>query len=76
MKDENYIVIQGWMINNLKLKGNELTIYALIYGYSQNGENTYKGSLQKVSEDTNISRQSCLNVLNKLIEKKLVYKRF
>ena len=37
MKDENYIVLQGWMINKLNLKGNELTVYALIYGYSQNG---------------------------------------
>ena len=36
VKNENYLVIQGWMITELKLKGNELLIYAIIYGFSQN----------------------------------------
>ena len=26
IKNENYILIQGWMINELQLKGNELLI--------------------------------------------------
>lgn len=35
VKNENYLVIQGWMITELKLKGNELLIYAIIYGFSR-----------------------------------------
>ena len=38
VKNENYLVIQGWMIAELKLKGNELLIYAIIYGFSQNNQ--------------------------------------
>ena len=34
MENNNYINIQGWMINNLGLKGNALVIYAIIYGFS------------------------------------------
>ena len=35
VKSENYITIQGWMVTELKLKGNELLIYALIFGFTQ-----------------------------------------
>lgn len=38
IRDSNYVVIQGWMITRLGLKGNELMIYAVIYGFTQNGE--------------------------------------
>ena len=41
-----YIVIQDWMISDLQLKGNELLTYALIYGFSQDGESEFKGSLK------------------------------
>ena len=34
---DNYIVIQTFMIRELKLKGNELILYALIHGFSQDG---------------------------------------
>ena len=37
MDNENYILITGWMVNELKLKGSELFVYALIYGFSQDG---------------------------------------
>ena len=35
MKNENYITIQGWMVNELKLTGNDLICYALIYGFTK-----------------------------------------
>ena len=39
MKDGNYYTVYGWMINRLKLKGTTLQLYAVIYGFSENGEN-------------------------------------
>ena len=33
--NDNYIVIQSWMVSELGLKGNQLIIYALVYGFSQ-----------------------------------------
>ena len=41
---ENYITVQGWMVTDLNLKGNELLIYACIYGFSQ-AENQVKSTV-------------------------------
>lgn len=41
IKDENHIVIEGWMVTKLKLVGNELIIFALIYGFSQLEEHSF-----------------------------------
>ena len=57
IKNENFIVIQGFMINELDLKGNELIIYAIIYGFSQDGENKYTGSLNYLANWTNSTKQ-------------------
>ena len=35
VKPENYIVIQGFMLTDLHLKGAELLVYATIYGFCQ-----------------------------------------
>ena len=35
IQNEKYITIQGWMVNELNLKGNSLIIYSIIYGFSQ-----------------------------------------
>ena len=32
---KNYLNIQGWMVQDLELKGNELLAYALIFGFCQ-----------------------------------------
>ena len=74
MKRENYITIQGWMILDLKLKGNDLIIFALIYGFSQDGESSFNGSFDYIAKSTNLTRRSCINVIEKLIKKKLVKK--
>jgi len=72
--DENYIVIQGWMINNLKLKGNELLIYAIIYGFSQDGISKYKAGLQYLADWTNSTKQGCMKNLKSLVEKEFIIK--
>ena len=75
IKNENYIVIQGFMINELKLKGNELLIYAIIYGFSQDEEQTYSGSLQYLANWTNSTKQGVIKNLKSLIEKGLLQKK-
>lgn len=74
MKNENYLVIQGWMINELELKGNELLTYALIYGFSQDGCSCFSGSQSYIAETLKISRQAVVDILKKLIEKQLIIK--
>lgn len=74
MKNENYILIQGWMINELKLSGNELLVYSIIYGFSQDGESSFQGSSNYIAECLNISQRSVFTILQKLVEKDLIKK--
>ena len=74
MKDENYFVVQGWMINKLKLSGNELNIFAIIYGFSQDGVSCFDGSAQYLADFCGSSRVSALNILAKLTEKGFIQK--
>lgn len=73
--DNNYIVIQGWMINQLKLKGNELMVYALIYGFSQEQDNWFTGSLGYLANWCQTSKQTIITVLKSLMAKGLINKR-
>lgn len=75
MKNEGYINIQGWMINELKLKGNELLLYALIYGFSQDGKSQYRGSISYIQNALKISNRNVIDNINKLIDKKLIEKK-
>ena len=69
VKDQNFFVIHGWMLNQLELKGNELLIYALIYGFSQDGESKFRGSLAYISDFAGCSKSTCSSALNSLVEK-------
>ena len=76
MKNESYYQISGWMINKLKLKGIELNIYAIIYGFSQDGESEFKGSLKYLSEFTGgTSKPTLIKALKDLTEKQFIIRR-
>lgn len=68
VKNEHYITIQEFMVNDLELSGNELIAYALIYGFSQDGESYFKGSLSYVAKWLNCSKATACNILNKLAD--------
>lgn len=74
VNDENYINIMGWMVNKLHLKGNELLIYAIIYGFSQAEQQTFSGSLQYLADWTNSTRQGVMKNLKSLLDKGLIEK--
>lgn len=69
VKDNNFIAIQGWMRTKLNLKGNELLIYALIYGFSQDGESRFKGSRKYVADWCGCSLTTVDRSLNSLVNK-------
>lgn len=70
----NYITIMDFMVQDLGLKANELILYALIYGFSQDGSSKFHGSLTYIQNRTGLSRQTVINTLDKLVEKKLIVK--
>lgn len=71
---ENYVVLQGFMITELKLKGNELIAYALIHGYSQGEQGIFTGSQSYIASWLNCSRATTNKVLKSLVDKGLLRK--
>lgn len=71
-RDINYIIVQPWMISEMRLSGKDLLLYALIYGHDAYGKNTcfydkeYLSKWLKCRKD-NVSRQ-----VDKLIKKNLI----
>ena len=70
----NYIVIQSFMVSELGLKGNELLIYAIIFGFSQTTGQTFHGSLTYLESWTNSTRPTVISSLKSLVEKGLIEK--
>lgn len=67
VKDTNFIAIQGWMVNDLKLKGNKLFIFAIVHGFTQGLEGqTYNGSLSYLADWTNSTKQGVIKALKEL----------
>lgn len=75
VKNENYLTIQGWMVNELGLTGNQLLVYAVIYGFSQINDQWFTGSLKYIAEWSGVSKLTVIRTLQVLIEKGLIEKR-
>lgn len=74
IKDENYYVVHGWMRNKLQLKGNDLIVYALLYGFTQDGETEFRGSVEYITDFTGACRDTIRVSLNRLEQKGLIIK--
>lgn len=74
VKNENYFQVNGWMINELHLKGIPLMVYAIIYGFSQDGETQFEGSRQYLCDFTGCTKPTIDKALNELIESNLIIK--
>lgn len=75
MKNEDFILVQGWMINELHLKGNELLVFAIIFGYSKDGEHYFHGSLNYMADTIGSTKKTIISVLQSLEEQGLILKR-
>lgn len=71
---ERYVVVLEFMRRDLQLKGNELLVYAIIYGFSQEREQGFDGSLRYLQDWTGATKQGVLKNLDSLIERKLIKK--
>ena len=74
IKDRNYYQVSGWMINRLGLSGRELHAYAIIYGFTQDGETEFNGSINYIAEWLGSTRKTAISVIKSLVEKNLVSK--
>ena len=74
IREDNYIMIQGWMVTELELKGNELLIFAIIHGFSQDGETRFTGGLQYLADWTNSTKHGISKNLKSLVNKGYIAK--
>ena len=71
---DNYIVIQGWMLTDLKLKGVPLMVYACIYGFSQTDGQTLKGGIEYLAEWAGCTERGAIKALAHLQEQGYIEK--
>lgn len=75
VKRERYICIQEFMVRDLGLKGNELIVYALLYGFSQDGEQYFSGSLNYIANWINASKSTAQSIVKSLLGKGFLVKK-
>ena len=75
VRDDNFVVEHGWMVNRLQLKGNDLRVYAIIYGFSQTGGQEFTGNLQYLADWVNGTKQGVQKNLKALLDRGLIKKR-
>jgi len=73
MNKDRYIVIQEWMLS-LELNLNELIAYALIYGFCQDRDSDFHGSIDYVAYWCRVGRRQAIRILNALVTKGVVSK--
>ena len=74
VKNQNFIVVHGWMLNVLNLEKLELLVFAIIYGFSQTEGNKFTGSLSYICEWIGACKTTVSKILNELLEKKYIIK--
>lgn len=74
VKRDSYVILNGFMKVDMDLKGNELFAYAIIYGFSQDGESAFTGGNSYLCDWLGCSKPTVINVLKSLIEKGYIRK--
>lgn len=74
MRTDGYVVVQPWMVTDYNLNGNKLLIYALIWGFSQDEQSCFYGSVSYIVEYFKLSKRAVLNLLAELEKDGLIRK--
>jgi hypothetical protein len=73
MENKGYTIIQDWMLD-LPLSLVETMAYAVIFGFSQDGESMFEGSLAYLARKCKVTRDTARAALRKLADKGLIEK--
>lgn len=71
---DNFIIIRPWMVEELKLTGNRLVIFAIIYGFSRNGD-WFQGSVSFLCKRSGLTDKGVRNVLKGLCTDGLIERK-
>lgn len=74
INSKSHVTLLPFMITDLNLKGIELIIYAIIYGFNQDDMGVFYGSLEYLATWTNSTKQGVMKALNSLLKNGLISK--
>lgn len=74
VKQESYTVQPHWMISDYHLKGTELDVYCLIWGFTQDEQGCYYGSIKYIADYYEIDTRTVERTLKALEAKGLLRK--
>lgn len=75
VRSDSYVNIQAFMVNELHLSGNALIIYAVIYGFSQDGDSWFTGSRSYLAAWCQASKSTVSRNLDALCAGGLIERR-
>ena len=75
VRSDSYVSIQSFMVNELHLSGNALIIYAVIYGFSQDGDSWFTGSRSYLAAWCQASKSTVSRNLDALCANGLIERR-
>ena len=67
----NFVVINGFMVDGLDLSGNELVVYAIIYGFCQD-QQSHPIRISFMQQWVPLTRQGMIKLIHGLKKKKLI----
>lgn len=68
-KPTNYFIVYDWMVNDLKLKGSDLMVYALIFGFTIGKRGKFYGTLRYLANRVGVDKDTAFNAINRLLIK-------
>jgi hypothetical protein len=72
LPDNTYFTVRSYMIRDLHLKGNELLVYAIIDGFSHDGQSKFVGGISYLCAMTSSTKTNIIACLKSLREKGLI----
>ena len=75
MDSKSYLNIQGWMVTELGLGGTDLIVYAIVYGFTQDGTSECWSSLDYFASWCGCDKRTVIRSIDRLVEKGLLKKR-
>lgn len=72
LPNNTYFTVKSFMIRDLHLKGNELLVYAIIDGFSHDGQSKFVGGISYLCAMTSSTKTNIISCLKNLREKGLI----
>lgn len=72
LRENNFLIVPATARNKYDLKGSELLVFGIIYGFSQDGKSSYNGGISYISEWTGVSYKTVSRILKSFTERSII----